>query len=162
MNHVIKEYVKDTKYYNSYGDAYNTAVFGGNNIDLIKKACEDVLKYCRNNMSGVNNKQIGDRLSVFMEQVYLHYYLVRDEFFDRSAFYKNVPLFHIKDNITERLDFYNKWRDDYVHMITFEKFNPNLIKGMTKAIEKTNFETLEMNTWGVNYVDLLALTRDLQ
>jgi hypothetical protein len=151
-NKIIEEYEKRVgeKF---YGDAYNTAIFGGNNIDLIQKASKEVLRYCEKNLSNVDNKYIGDRVSVFMEQVYLHYYL---------KLQKNVDVqFHIKDTITEKLDYFNKWRDDYVHMISFEKYNLNMMRGLYKMVEKTPFEEKEMDTWGLNYVDLLTLTRDI-
>lgn len=150
-NNVILEYEKEIER-GLYGNAYNTAVFGGNNLELIKLVTDNVLNYCRKNMASVDNKYIGDRLSVWIEQVYLHYLL---------SFSKVNPLVHLKENISERLDFYNKWRDDYVHMITFEKFNLNMIRGMNKAVEKTSFERIEMDSWGLNYIDLLGLTRDI-
>lgn len=134
-----------------YGDGYNTAVFGGNDLTLIKNCTNEILEYCKLNMSGINNKYVGDRVSVFMEQVYFNN-LLPDRY----------PEFHIKENLSERLDFYNKWREDYVHMITFEKYNLNMIRGMYKTIEKTNFEEYESKAWGLNYVDLLALTKDLK
>lgn len=150
-NQYIQAY-EDTLKQNRYGDAYNTAIFGGNNIKLIKAATEEILRYCRDNMSMVDNKYIGDRLSVWMEQVYMYYFLGQTN--------TSVEV-HLKDSISERLDFFNKWREDYVHMISFEKYNLNMIRGLIKATEKTSFERIEMNSWGLNYNDLMALTRDL-
>lgn len=132
---------------NRYGDAYNTAVFGGNDLDLIKRSTEAVINYTAKNMAGVNDKYIGDRLSVFMEQVYLLYYL------------KFKKLVHIKQDITERLDYYKVWHDDYVHLVSYEKFNLALLAKVHEKVLNTSFETLEKNSWGVNYEDLLLLTK---
>ena len=159
-NEMIKAY-EETLAQNRYGDAYNTAIFGGNNINLIKAASEEILRYCRDNMWMVEDKYIGDRLSVWMEQVYMFYFLKHAKLYDRELIFKGSPEVHLKDSISERLDFFNKWREDYVHMISFEKFNLNMIRGLNKATEKTSFERMEMNSWGLNYNDLLGLTRNL-
>ena len=66
---------------NFIGKSYNTAVFGGKNVDLIHSAAKSMFDFVEKNY--LNELTVYDKserdvltiLSIFIEQVYLYYYV---------------------------------------------------------------------------------------
>lgn len=140
---------------NFAGDAYNTAIFGGNDLTTIHKAGNAIFEfvknnylqdiYCEDNMDVVALSI----LSVFLEQAYLFYYLKIEH---RNVVVK--PL--LPSNISCDLSYFKEWNDNFIHLIyTLKKESGVMLDTLEIESIKSGFLKYEEKYMGRGYVQLL-------
>ena len=151
----ISAYEEDNNINYSYGDAYNTGLFGGNDIALIQNCCNEILEYSsQESFKNIIDTQEASKVSVFMEQVYFFYLL-------KTEYELHIPKLHINEVITERLDYYSQWRNSYVHLASKQKYNFRLLEELIKKVEPTVYFSMELHSWGLNSSSLLRMTNGM-
>ena len=144
---------------NFIGKSYNTAVFGGKNVDLIHSAAKSMFDFVEKNY--LNELTVYDKserdvltiLSIFIEQVYLYYYVQLN---NPSAVVKPLIKGDLKINFSE----FQTWNKDYNHLISHLKREPNAV--LNRLIDlsgKNGFVDIEESTLGLGYENLFRVSR---
>jgi hypothetical protein len=153
-----KNYV-DMLHKNQISSSYNTAIFGGTNIDVIKKATNKIFEFVESN--DLNEIVVFDKvekdtlsmLSVFLEQVYLYQYLTLNH---PTVTVK--PLF--KKDIDITFNHFRKWNDGYLHLIShLKRENNEVLETLENLSGQNGFVDIEAQTMGLGYENLLRLSR---
>jgi hypothetical protein len=144
---------------NKIGYSYNTAVFGGQNIELIHKASRAMFDFVeKNNLNDLILVEKSDRdlfsiLSIFIEQVYLYYYLTLN-----NPEVEVIPLF--KNDIRINFSEFRKWNDGYLHLISnLKKEHNEVLENLEKMSGTNGFFEVESSVIGIGYENLLKYTR---
>lgn len=156
---IVYEYFESVLESNQIGYSYNTAIFGGQNITLIHDACKAMFKFVEmNNLNDLILTDKSDRdvltiLSIFIEQVYLFYFLKLN-----YPMAKIEPLFNndLRINFTE----FKKWGSGYMHLISNLKRENNEVLENLEKLSATNgfFETESLDV-GIGYENILKYGR---
>jgi hypothetical protein len=143
---------------NDGGLAYNTGIFGGNDITTIHKFSKKIFDFLNknylNDLACDDSKEIGifSRFSIFYEQMYFYYYIE-----------KYHPEINVKQllpsNIFYDLTYYNQWRNDFNHLIfTLKSENGLMLESLERESIKSGFLTYEQKHMGWGYEQLLIIT----
>lgn len=155
----IYKYVEDGFKNSDAGNSYNTAIFGGNDLVTIHKYCNEVFEFAEKNyLTDLICEQKEDKetmtiLSVFLEQVYLYYYL--------NLFHPDVKVVpYLESNIDSDLSYFKNWNNKYVHLIFILKRESGIM--LDKLEEETikhKYLELEEDYFGFGYEKLIELSK---
>jgi hypothetical protein len=136
------------------GNAYNTAIFGGNDLTTIKKAGSSIFEFVKKNylheihcMEQMDGIAISI-LSVFLEQIYLYYYL---NFNHPEVTVQQL----LPPNINCDLSYFKTWNNMYVHLIYTLKKDGVMLDRLEQESIQAGFLRLEESFLGLGYEQLL-------
>lgn len=144
---------------NKISSAYNTAVFGGKNLNAIHAATDAIFEFVESNdLSDISvydktEKDCLSMLSIFLEQVYLYIYLS-----ENHPSVEVKPLFKGDLNIT--FSDFRHWSDGYLHLIShLKRENNEVLENLEKLSGKNGFVDIEESTLGFGYENLFKVSK---
>lgn len=140
---------------NIAGNAYNTAIFGGNDLSTIKKVGSSIFEFVEKNyLHEIYCAEQMDAtaisiLSVFLEQIYLYKYLQLN--------YPHVKVEQLlPPDIDCDLSYFKTWNDKFVHLIyTLKKDGGVMLDRLEEESIRSGFLRYEESLLGLGYEQLL-------